>query len=217
MFIDEFRRQQLQNIISGVSITEPESTLYTTRNFLCSSFTTNTTVKKDFEYQQSIKEKQKLELISFAQSQNLLHDNFVDTDLYLTEGGEAKVYFSKDGSNVIKVNDGIYYSTWLDFFNSICIHNILFPETSYELVSFIFVNELFAILKQNFIVSNEEVDLNEVETILNSNGFDKVKKLDYYNQEFGIRLEDIHDENVIKQNGIYFFIDTVFYIDLKES
>ena len=43
----------------------------------------------------------------------------------------------------------------------------------------------------------------------------KIKKLDYYNQEIGIRLEDVHDENVIKQNGVYFFIDTVFYLDIQ--
>ncbi len=104
----------------------------------------------------------------------------------------------------------------MDFLNSLCIHNLLFPETSYELIGFSFINELFAIVKQNFIVSNQDVDLEEVETILKTNGFNKIKELDYYNQEIGIRLEDIHDENVIKQNGVYFFIDTVFYLDVKE-
>jgi hypothetical protein len=125
------------------------------------------------------------------------------------------VFLSKDGTHVIKKNDADYYSTWLDFLNSFCVHNLPFPETSYELIGFIFSDELFAVLKQNFIVSNEDVDLDQVEIILNTNGFEKVEKLDYYNQEFGIRLEDIHDENVIKQNGVYLFIDTVFYLDIR--
>lgn len=125
------------------------------------------------------------------------------------------MFLSVDGTHVIKINDGVYYNTWLDFLNSLCIHNLLFPETSYELIGFSLKDELFAIVKQNFILSNEVVDLNEVEMILNTNGFLKIKKLDYYNQEIGIRLEDIHDENVIKQNGVYFFIDTVFYLDIR--
>ncbi len=216
MILDENTKQQLQNIISGTCITESESTLHAARNYLCSSFATNTKIEKNFEHQQRIKEEQKLELISFAKNRNLLHTDILDKDHYLTEGGEAKVFLSKDGTHVIKTNDSVYYNTWLDFLNSLCIHNLLFPETSYELIGFSFINELFAIVKQNFIVSNQDVDLEEVETILKTNGFNKIKKLDYYNQEIGIRLEDIHDENVIKQNGVYFFIDTVFYLDLKE-
>jgi hypothetical protein len=30
--------------------------------------------------------------------------------------------------------------------------------------------------------------------------------------EFGLILEDMHDENVIAKNDVLFFIDTVFYI-----
>jgi hypothetical protein len=216
MILDEYSKQQLQNIISGACITESKSTLYATRNILCSSFATNTKIEKNFEHQQRIKEEQKLALISFAKENNLIREDFIDSELYLTEGGEAIVFLSVDGTHVIKINDGVYYNTWLDFLNSLCIHNLLFPETSYELIGFSFINELFAIVKQNFIVSNQDVNLEEVETILETNGFNKIKKLDYYNQEIGIRLEDIHDENVIKQNGVYFFIDTVFYLDVKE-
>ena len=215
MVLDESSKQQLQNIISGACITESKSTLHATRNILCSSFATNTKIAKNFEHQQRIKEEQKLALISFATKNKLIREEFIDSELYLTEGGEAKVFLSVDGTHVIKINDGVYYNTWLDFLNSLCIHNLLFPETSYELIGFSLKDELFAIVKQNFILSNEVVDLNEVEMILNTNGFLKIKKLDYYNQEIGIRLEDIHDENVIKQNGVYFFIDTVFYLDIR--
>ncbi|MBK8144877.1 MAG: hypothetical protein IPK62_07705 [Bacteroidetes bacterium] len=216
MYLDEYSKQQLQNIISGACNTESKSTLHATRNFLCTSFATNTKIEKNFEHQQRIKEEQKLALISFASKNELIREDFIDSEFYLTEGGEAKVFLSLDGTHVIKINDGVYYNTWLDFLNSICIHNLLFPETSYELLGFSLIDELFAIVKQNFVVSNQDVDLEEVETILNTNGFIKIKNIDYYNQEIGIRLEDIHDENVIKQNGVYFFIDTVFYLDVKE-
>ena len=39
--------------------------------------------------------------------------------------------------------------------------------------------------------------------------------LDYYNPESNIILEDLHDENVLTNNGILYFIDTVFYIQNK--
>jgi Serine/Threonine/Tyrosine Kinase found in polyvalent proteins len=157
MRLDEHRQRQIQDIIHGVSILEPQSTLHATRNFLCTSFSTNTKIKRDFEYQQIIKERQKHELISFAQRQNILSDDFADRKLYLTQGGEAKIFFSTDGLHVIKLNDAIYYSAWLDFINSVCIHNILFPETAYELLGFSLSGELYAVLKQNFIVSTDVV------------------------------------------------------------
>ncbi|QHS61265.1 hypothetical protein GWR21_17170 [Chitinophaga agri] len=34
-------------------------------------------------------------------------------------------------------NDGIYYATWLEFFNSVVIHNLVFPNTAYNFLGFI--------------------------------------------------------------------------------
>jgi hypothetical protein len=48
--------------------------------------------------------------------------------------------------------------------------------------------------------------------LLSFNGFENTKRQDYYNKEFGLVLEDMHDENVIARQDILFFIDTVFYI-----
>ena len=39
-----------------------------------------------------------------------------------------------------------------------------------------------------------------------------VRNNDYFNPELRLILEDLHDENVLTQNGILYFIDTVFYI-----
>ena len=47
---------------------------------------------------------------------------------------------------------------------------------------------------------------------MGNNGFSCTKNNDYYNSELGIILEDLHDENVLTQNGMLYFIDTVFYI-----
>jgi hypothetical protein len=34
-----------------------------------------------------------------------------------------------------------------------------------------------------------------------------------YNEELNLILEDLHDENVLTQDGMLYFIDTVFYIN----
>ncbi len=111
------------------------------------------------------------------------------------------MFFNIDKKHVVKLNDAVYYNNWLDFLNSLLIHNQIFPDTSYELKGFIVMNEiLFAVLEQNFILSNEDVDLMEVEVLLAFNGFMKIKRNDFYNKDLGLLLEDIHDENVIKQD-----------------
>ena len=55
-------------------------------------------------------------------------------------------------------------------------------------------------------------DLQEVKDFLAKNGFSNTRNHDYFNSELGIILEDLHDENVLTNNGIPFFIDTVFYL-----
>jgi hypothetical protein len=47
--------------------------------------------------------------------------------------------------------------------------------------------------------------------LLRFNGFENTKRHDYFNKEFGLILEDMHDESVIAKDDTLFFIDTVFY------
>lgn len=44
------------------------------------------------------------------------------------------------------------------------------------------------------------------------NGFINKKNNDYYSKELGIIVEDLHDENVLTNNGILFFVETGFYL-----
>ena len=76
---------------------------------------------------------------------------------------------------------------------------------------------LKAVLQQNFVLSDSPVDMRAVKSFLEYNGFENTKRNDYYNKELGLILEDIHDENVIMNSGVMFFIDTVFYISLPEA
>jgi hypothetical protein len=147
---------------------------------------------------------------SFAQEHNLWVEN-IDENKYLSEGAEQKIYFN--GDTVLKVNDGIYYKSWEDYFIALQIHNLLFPDTSYTLKGFCQKdNRLFAVVEQPFIKANGAYDFDELKTFLENDGFTHKKNQDFYHEKWGIILEDLHDENVIKKDGVYFFIDTVIYI-----
>lgn len=47
-------------------------------------------------------------------------------------GAEQKVYLHENGREVIKVNTGTYHGNWLEFFNRLLCHAILFPATKYS-------------------------------------------------------------------------------------
>ncbi len=67
-------------------------------------------------------------------------------------------------------------------------------------------------VKQPFVISTTITDLLEVGRFMDANGFANTRNNDYYHTEAGVILEDLHDENVLTQNGILYFIDTVFYL-----
>src|SRR5690606_3306239 len=140
------------NIIQGTVIQEQPDSCTAIRNHLCTSFATSTTVKKDYESKQLIKEEQVTFLKSLADSKNLWIPEIPADWTYLTEGGESKVYLHPDQHSVIKQNDAGYYATWLEYFNSLSIHNLLFPDTAYTFLGFLQkMNVLYAVLKQTFV------------------------------------------------------------------
>ncbi len=71
---------------------------------------------------------------------------------------------------------------------------------------------IYALVQQNYITVTSSTDLNKVKEFLESNGFRNIRNNDYENDELGIILEDLHDENVLTQNEMLYFIDTVFYL-----
>ena len=142
-------QKNIKHIIQGSIINGQNNYLTSAPNFLSSSFKTNTTITKNFQEQSSIKKEQAQQLIEFITTTKKWLHELSNTLQYLTQGGEAKIYFAEDAQHVIKLNDAVYYNTWLDFLNSVLIHNLLFEDTAYQLLGFTIVdNELLAILKQ---------------------------------------------------------------------
>ncbi len=168
--------------------------------------------KQDFEGQSIVKKEQAEFLKHHSLSRNWWVNDLPHENSFLTRGGEAQIYLAPDRRSVIKVNDAIYYATWLEFFNSLVIHNLLFKETAYMFLGFIErADSLQAVLRQPFITSDAPVDLADVKKLLAFNGFENSKRNDYFNKELGLILEDMHDENIIVNSNTLFFIDTVFY------
>ena len=200
-------KDDIQHILSGKSQVKHYHLIQTTCCYLKGSQGTGSMVKN----QQQHKEEETKNLIQFAEVNNLWVDN-INIDLYVSQGAEQKVYL-KDGSTVLKLNDAIYYANWVDYFHNLLLNNLFFPDTAYQLLGFYQeAAVLYAVVEQPFVKANEKTDLNMVKAFLENNGFINKKNHDYYNEELGLILEDLHDENVLTQNGMLYFIDTVFYI-----
>jgi len=199
-------RDDIQHILSGKSQVKHHHLIQTTCSYLKGSQGTSSMAKD----QQQYKEEETKSLIQFAEDNHLWVD--INIDLYVSQGAEQKVYL-KDGLTVLKLNDAIYYASWVDYFHNLLLNNLFFPDTAYQLLGFYKDSSiLYAVVEQPFVKANEKTDLNMVKAFLENNGFINRKNHDYYNEELGLILEDLHDENVLTQNGMLYFIDTVFYI-----
>ncbi|WP_244428723.1 hypothetical protein [Flavobacterium sp. B17] len=200
-------KYELQYILSGKSEVKYGSTIQTIASYLRRSKETGGLAAEE----KSFKSKEKLNLINWINANGLWYDT-IDFSLFVSEGAEQKVYL-KDENFVLKLNDSIYYESWLDYFYNLLLNNYFFPDTAYELIGFYMNSDiLYAVVKQRFVKVDQLTDLNEVKVFLGNNGFESIRNNDYYNPFLGIILEDLHDENVLTQQGILYFIDTVFYL-----
>ena len=200
-------KDEIKHIISGTSKNCTGTIIQTIASFLRRSETSSGLVKEDKYF----KKEETKNLIDFIAENNLWYPN-INLENYISEGAEQKVYIKSDES-VLKLNDAIYYLSWLDYLQNLLLHNYFFPDTAYKLLGFYRMDKnLYAVVEQPFVKATDKTDLDKVRTFLENNGFTNIRNNDYRNDYLGIILEDLHDENVLTQNGVQYFIDTVFYI-----
>ena len=201
-------KHELQSIISGIGDHSAEDIIKAAAHHIRESQkTSGDTEKSEFSKKQEAKK-----LTEWIDSQNLWFCEH-DENRFIASGAEQRVFLYSDEKFVYKFNDTIFYEFWLDYFYSLLIHNYFFPQTAYELIGFYQEKEvLFAVVKQPFIEITEPTNLPSVKEFLNQNGFELKKNNNYFNNNISIILEDLHDEYVLTNNGVLFFIDTVFYI-----
>lgn len=200
-------KHELQRIISGESQVRNGAAIQAAACYLKRSERTSKLAKESKLYK-----KQETEVLKDYITENNYWFQDVAIENYVSEGAEQKVYL-KDGKSVIKLNDAIFYNSWEDYLNNLLLHNYFFPDTAYELLGFYNQDSsIFAVVTQPFVIATEKTDLLGVKNFMLTNGFINTKNNDYRNPDLGIILEDLHDENVLTENGVLQFIDTVFYI-----
>lgn len=203
-------KNELHNVLSGKSEVRFGTIIQTIACYLNNGTQTSSRI----EVEKSFKKQETKILEDYISEKNLWIKD-IDFSQYVSEGAEQKVYL-KDSEHVLKLNDSIYYNSWKDYLYNLLLHNYFFSDTAYELKGFTKENEvLYAVVQQNYVSITSSTNLDKVKEFLTVNGFKNNRNNDYINEELGIILEDLHDENVLTQNEILYFIDTVFYLTEK--
>jgi hypothetical protein len=170
---------------------------------------------------QKIKPIEQKYLRQWANEVGLMMDNDAFDREWNRQGnkGEAEnnVYFDEKQQRWFKRNNLGYHSTYLEFFYRLSLHNQMFPEAPYALEGFVENDgQLEPVISQPHVRASKGATPVDVEKLMRSMGYQKVegKKHDYYNKEKGIRVEDMHDENVLMDDdGNLFVVDPVIYLD----
>jgi hypothetical protein len=203
-------KNELHNILSGKSEVRFGTIIQTIACYLNHGSQTSSTIEDEKSFK-----KQEAKILEDYISEKKLWIRDIDFSQYVSEGAEQKVYL-KDSEHVLKLNDSIYYNSWKDYLYNLLLHNYFFSDTAYELKGFTKNDDvLYAVVQQNYVSITSSTDLDKVKEFLSVNGFNNNRNNDYINEELGIILEDLHDENVLTQNEILYFIDTVFYLTEK--
>jgi len=160
-------KHELQLILQGKSPVSHGTVIQTIASYLRRSAQAGAVAQTD-EY---FKKEEAKELVEYIELNNLWIQD-IRFDLYLSEGAEQRVYI-KDHKYVYKLNDSIYYATWLDYLCNLLLNNYFFPDTAYRLEGFYRSenNTMYALVEQAYVKATQPTDLEKVKLFLKSNGF----------------------------------------------
>ena len=139
-------------------------------------------------------------------------------------GQEQRVYIEDD--IVHKANECVFHGTWSEYFERLALHNWLFPEVAYAFEGFTLLSahwrlkplgqaipgQLFAVITHPKVRSVRGATREEVTRDLAgpTGVFRWLRGEDYYNAEYGIVVQDLHDENaVVLEDGSIVIFDPV--------
>jgi len=201
-------KHELQHILQGKSPVSQGELIQAIATYLRESTKTGSMAQAN----EPNKNEETKKLVQYINENNLWNCD-INFGLFISQGAEQRV-FLQNKTQVLKLNDSIYYASWLDYLNNLLLNNYFFPDTAYQLLGFYKSDNdvIYSLVAQNYVESNQPTDLDLVKQFLENNGFKNTKNNDYFNPNLGIILEDLHDENVLTANDILYFIDTVFYI-----
>lgn len=175
-----------------------------------------------------LRRKEQVALLAWAHKDGHLLDAKAFTASWKSGGKrgetENEVYFDENAQGWWKRNDLSYHDTYLSFFQRVALHNRMFPEAPVELRGFVVdfnraSPEREAMLKpvlfQPHVEASRGATEAEVLKHMTDLGYKRVGTHDYYNPQYEVRVEDLHDENVFFKDGELFVIDPVIYLDEK--
>ena len=137
-------------------------------------------------------------------------------------GQEHQVIVGEAGDPVEKrTNIPYFHGSWVEYFERIRLHNILFPEATISLKGFqnqerqlgtpygdVLPSGIYCVTEQPFVNWEREATPEEIRTYLGSGGFVKVPVLagekdtgEWYNPRTGIHLVDVRGDNIVMARG----------------
>ena len=165
---------EIQHIISRESQTGQGIVVKTITDYLARCQEASGVVKTD----KYLKTKETKNLIDLIEVEELWY-SVININDFIAEGAEQNVYI-KNKQSVLKLNDSIYYLSWIDYFQNLLLHNYFFPDTSYTFLGFYQLEEsLYAVVEQPFVKATEKTNLDLVKLFLTNNGFDNTRNNDY--------------------------------------
>lgn len=155
---------------------------------------------------------------AFAEYKNIWFknaENFVINNLggkYYAQGKEARVYLSKNQNVIYKIKNVVsqYESQkspdLLKFFDELTNHNLLFPETKYEILGFgVDKNKRFCTILKQDTIKGKPATLKEIEKYFTEDNFKKINQYAY--QKGNFIVSDLKPSNVVYNNGKCYIID----------
>ena len=131
-------------------------------------------------------------------------------------GQEHKVYLASETGRVFKANNLSPYGTYLEFFQSMQLHNWLFSTAPVTLEEFIQDEGLLKpVISQPFIRARASADASKVAEHMANMGFRPLPGVPdaYIHDGLGVEVHDLHGENaVIERDGGVTVIDSNNYM-----
>lgn len=73
------------------------------------------------------KQQEAQRLTAYAEQHSCWVDK-IDFSNFIAQGAEQRV-FIRDKKHVYKLNDTIYYASWVDYLHNLLLNNFFFPDT----------------------------------------------------------------------------------------
>jgi len=140
------------------------------------------------------------------------------------EGTEHQVYFDPPTQRWFKRNNLCNHGHWLEYFQRLQLHHVLFPEAPLRLEGFVAHDgEFQPIVSQPDVQADPGAAWDEptartaTRAFLRAAGFEPVdnptRKDDYYSPSLGVEINDMHNENVIQTKAGVAAFDPVPRLD----